>query len=224
MMRRIIIAAAVIAGLGGTTRQALGQQGASTLPVIPGDARATAQLASIVEATRAQHLPVDPILAKVQYALIVHAPPARIVAAAQAVAGRLVVAREALAPRDIPSDVAAGESALSLGATREVLRGIREASHEPSVAVPLGVIAQLVAGGVKVERASQIVKELIRQGASGQQLASLQKNVNEDVGYGAKVDNALDLRMNGLRAILAPGTSAGLANGLQATDPRKGKP
>jgi hypothetical protein len=193
-------------------------------PMIPGDPQATAQLARIIDATRAQRLPVDPIVGKVQYALMMHAPSARIIAAAQAVAGRLAMAREALAPRDTPEDIVAGESALSLRVPRETVRDIRRFSKEPSVAVPLAVIGQLVDGGVPPDRASDIVKDLIKRGASGPQLAALQRSVAEDVRYGTKAENALDLRMSGLRAVLAPGAAATAATAASATDPHKGKP
>src|SRR5512144_2617933 len=89
-------------------------QDASDLLV--GDREASAELAKIVEATRVGGLPVDPILAKVRYAVLVaHAPAPRIVAAARAIAARLEDARSALAPHPTPTDIAAGEDALSSG-------------------------------------------------------------------------------------------------------------
>ena len=211
----------VIAALAAGARAAFAQDAP---PVIPGDPQATAQLARIIDATRAQRLPVDPIVGKVQYALMLHAPSARIIAAAQAVAGRLVIAREALAPRDTPEDIVAGESALSLRVPKETVRDIRRFSKEPSVVIPLAVIGQLVEGGVSPDRASDIVKDLIKRGASGRQLADLQTRVAEDVRYGTKAENALDLRMNGLRAVLAPGAASNAATVQSAAGPHKGKP
>jgi hypothetical protein len=219
MMRTALIAVIVARTI--ATADAASAQEAT--PVIPGDPQASAQLARIIDATRAQRLPVDPVVGKVQYALMMHAPSARIIAAAQAVASRLVVAREALEPRDTPQDIVAGESALSLRVPKETVRDIRRFSKEPSVAVPLAVIGQLVEGGVSPDRASDIVKDLIKRGASGLQLAALQRSVAEDVRYGSKAENALDLRMNGLRAVLAPG-AASVTTLQSAAGPHKGKP
>src|SRR6185369_17239402 len=89
-------------------------------PLIAGDREASDQIAKIVESTRQVGLPVEPILAKVQYAVrVAHAPAPRIVAVARAIASRLPIARDALAPGATTSDIVAGEDALSTGATRE---------------------------------------------------------------------------------------------------------
>ena len=71
---------------------AVSRVAAAQVPFIPGDAEASAQLAKIVESTRQSGLPVEPILAKVQYALLVaHAPSSRIVSVAREVDGMLVL-------------------------------------------------------------------------------------------------------------------------------------
>src|SRR5262245_26806967 len=125
-------------------RVAAAQQESSSL--IPGDADASAQLATIVSSAREAGLPTDPILGKVRYGLVVvHAPPQRIVIAARAVAARLQIAREALEPRPTPSDIANGAAALEFGATKDQLRAVRIASGEQEVSTPLGVLAQLLA-------------------------------------------------------------------------------
>ena len=169
-----------------------------------GDREVSTQLAKIVESTRAQGLPVEPILAKVHRGAMIHTPPRRILAAAAAVAARLPIARDALAPRSNAGDVVAAEDALSVGVDKEAIRAIREASPEPSIAVPLGVLAELVASGTRLSRASAIVLTLIKRGASGQQLAAMEKTISEDVSSGLTAEQALELRMNGLNAVLAP--------------------
>ena len=85
------------------------------------------------------------------------------------------IARDALAPKSNTGDVIAAEDALSEGVDKEAIRAIREASPEPTIAVPLGVLTELVATGTKVSRASAIVLTLIKRGASGQQLAAMEK-------------------------------------------------
>jgi hypothetical protein len=209
-------------------RTAAGQSAASSAaPALPGDGEASAALAKIVVATRDKGLPVDPILAKVRYALVVHAPPGRIVATARDMAARLEVARDALAPHPSANDIAAGEAALNY-VPRDVLTRVRTATpRDSSVAVPLGVLTQLVSNGVSVKRAAEIVTSLIKHGASGQQLASLSNDVNSDVQRGGRPDDALDVRMRGLTAALAPAGAAAVAADILNTmgsHPVPGKP
>ena len=213
MMRTVVLAAALLAAAPPAWAQ-------DSLAHLTSDRDASAQIAEIIERTRAQRLPVEPIIAKVEYATVMHAPPQKIVAAARAIAARLPIARDALAPKDNPADVIAGEGALSFGVTRDAIRAIRNASSEPSIAVPLGVLTELVATHVPIVRASAIVLRLIKRGASGRQLAALEKNVIDDVAFGVNPEQALELRMNGLTAVLAPG-SAGSVTTAAVTQPKK---
>jgi hypothetical protein len=203
----VIRAGAVVMLLACLVRAAAAQD---TSTLLSGDREASAELSRIVETTRRGGLPVDPILAKVRYAVLVaHAPPPRIVAAARAVAARLDEARSALAPHPTPPDIAAGEDALSSGVSRAALQDIRKANPNRPVAVPLGVLAQLVANGVPEKRAAKIVTDLIRRGATAEQLVALGNEINADVALGTVAANALELRTSRLNAVLAlPSTSA----------------
>ncbi len=195
--------------LAGASRAAIGQT-----PVLAGDREASAALAQIVETTRARGLPVEPILAQTHRAINMHAQPGRIVAIARDMAARLEIAREALAPHPIANDIMQGEAALAYKVPPDVLTAVRKASPpDSSVAVPLGALAQLVASGVSVQRASEIVTSFIRRGASGQQLASLSNDVNSNLQLGGRLDDALSVSMRALSAVLAPA-----APGQQATD------
>ena len=175
------------------------------IPVIPGNAQATAQLAAIIDAARAQNLPVDPIIGKVNYALLrVHARADTVLSTARGVAARLSVARDALAPRANALDIAQAEEALSFHVSREIITRIRAASNEQSIAVPLGTLTQLVASHIDANRAAEIVLSLVKRGATSQQLADFGTNVNTDVMSGGRPDEALAIRMRFLTAALAP--------------------
>lgn len=217
-MRRafILIATCTVA-----TRSAAAQDSATIAGL---DGEAAAQVGRIVEAARSRGLPVDPILSKVRFALVVHAAPARIVATAQAVATRLETARAVVAPHGAPGDIAAGEEALSFDVPKDVLRKVVQASPNRSVAVPIGVLTQLVVSGVPPNKAGDIVTQLIRRGASAAQLVALGNDVNADVQSGARAVESADIRMRGLTPLLAPAASAasqGPAAGLQSGDPRR---
>jgi hypothetical protein len=112
------------------------------------------------------------------------------------------------------------------GVTKAALQAVRSTSPNQPVAVPIAVLAQLVASGVPAKRATEIVMELIRRGASNRQFVDLGNNVNADVGRGARAMASLDVRLQGLTAVLAPSTgtvnAAAADPGLQSgSGPKK---
>jgi hypothetical protein len=211
---------AIVLGVAVSARSAAAQDSAAIAGL---DRESAAQVERIVESARSRGLPVDPILSKVRFALVVHAPPARIVATAQAVAIRLEAARTVVAPHGTPGDIAAGEEALSFEVPKDVLRKVVQASPNRSVAVPIGVLTQLVVSGVPAGKAGDIVTELIRRGASAAQLVALGNDVNADVQSGARAAESADIRMRGLTPLLAPAGAASQSSvdGLTASDPRR---
>ena len=195
------------------------------VPLLGSDREASAELAKIVAAAQESGLPVDPILAKARYGVTVHAPASRIVAAARAVAKRLEDARSALAPQPTANDIAAGENALGSEISRKSLQEIRKVSPHKPVAVPLGVLAQLVANKVPEKKAVKYVTELIKHGATDQQVADLGNDVNAEVKLGSSAVDALEMRMNRLNAVLgapgANGDAASVPTSLQSADGKK---
>ena len=190
------------------------------------DKDAGAELAKIVTSAEQKGLPIDPIIARVRYAVMMRAPAPRIVAAAHGVAARLEDARNALAPQPTAKDIIAGEDALGSGVSKKSLQEIRKISANKPVAVPLGVLAQLVASEVPEKTATKYVTDLIKHGATAEQLATLGNDVNADVKLGSAATNALELRMNRLNAVLgAPGANADAAasvpTSLQSGDGKK---
>jgi hypothetical protein len=188
------------------------------------DRETRAALATIVAEASARGLPTAPIVSKVQFALVVHAPSARIVATAKTVADRLSVARDAIATDTLSADIANGEDALSFRIPKEILTRIHVAAPNRSIAVPLAVLTQLVASNVPADHASDIVVRLMRQGATPGQLLALGNNVSSDVQRGAKGAESADIRLRGLTPLLPPGavTTGDLtASSPAASGPRK---
>jgi hypothetical protein len=202
-MRKLIVAALIFAG----QRHALAQE------KFPGvDRETSAQLQRIVTDVTARGLPVEPIIAKVQQAITMKAPASRMLAAAEAVARRLEQAREALAPALTEGDIVAGADALSVGVTPKSVHRVRVASPRDPVAVPLGVLAQLVANHVSQDRATDMVIGLLTRGVSNAQLASLGNDVNGDISRGGNPDDAFDIRVRGLVPLLGSPSSATAAS------------
>jgi len=198
MRRALLVVALVVTG-----RSAVAQDSASFANV---DRETALRLTRIVDSARAHGLPTEPIVAKISQGALFHSSPERIVSAAQAVATRLEEARSALAPKPTAADVVAGGDALGVaGVTKTALQAVRATSPNRPVVVPLAVLAQLVASKIPVSRATEIVTGLIKRGATNEQLVALGNDVTADIVRGARAIASLDVRLQGLNAILAPG-------------------
>lgn len=206
-MRRLLSAGLFVACVASVGRAQ------DTTALIAGDAAASAELSKIIEATRANGLPIDPILAKIRQAvLFAHTPAPRIVAVARAMSARLEEARAALAPNPTQLDIAAGGDALGHKVSAQSLKDIRRVSGNRPVAVPLGVLTQLVTNQVDEKKATKIVADLIRNGANSDMLVAYGNQVSSDVQSGTKPNNAADLRNMGLSAVLGVPGAAAAAN------------
>src|SRR5207247_5208 len=104
------------------------------------DDQSAAEVQRIVDAAAERGLPPKAVVSEVRLASFAHLPGPRVVAAARAVAQRLEVARDALAPNPMAEDIRAGEVALRNRVPRDVLASIRKERPTRSVAVPLGVL------------------------------------------------------------------------------------
>lgn len=177
------------------------------------DSATQAAVLHSVDSARSRGLPVEPLVDKALEGATKRATGPRIQAAVAALLRRLELARDALAPNPGPRDIAAGADALAYGATRESLAAMRAIRPNASVAVPLGVLTQLVASGVPVARATRAVADLLRRGARDEQLIALNDDVRSYVAAGSSPEAALDVRVRGLTAVLPlPGGSAAAAD------------
>jgi hypothetical protein len=170
-----------------------------------------------LDSARTHGLPMEPLVDKALEGATKRAAGSRIQAAVSSLLGRLEAARDALAPNPTPRDITAGADALAYGATREALKAMRAIRPNESVAVPLGVLTQLVASGVPVGRATRVVADLLRRGARDEQLIALNDDVRSYVAAGASPEVALDVRTRGLNAVLPPAGAAGVVGDLFPT-------
>jgi hypothetical protein len=162
----------------------------------------------VIESARVRGLPTEPLVDRALEGVMKRAPGARIRAAVSTLAQRLEVARSALAPSPTPADIAAGAGALSVGVPHETLRTIRSVQPDRPVAVPLGVLTELVARRVPVDRAATLVVQLLRHGATPTQLVALGEDVQRDIAAGIEPGAAFDLRTRGVASTLPGGTTA----------------
>jgi hypothetical protein len=214
-MRRVIAGLALLAA----ARVALAQSPED----LNADRETTAQLDRILSSAREKRLPIDPIIAKARQGVLLRTPPARIVAAAEAVSRRLEDARDALAPSPTANDIAAGQDALAIpGVTKDMLHAIRAQRPNRPVAVAIGVMAQLAASGVEPGRAAGVVADLVRRQATDGQLASFGNEVNRDVSEGIAAVASLNVRLKGLTPLLPHLGAAPPQQGLITTAPAGG--
>jgi hypothetical protein len=193
---------------------AAGLASAQTADLVPGDRATSAQLAQIVETTRAAGLPADPLFGMVNHGVQVHASPAVIVEAVRKAASRLRLAREFLGPTISDNDLLAAASAISEGANGESLRAIRDVNrNNRPLATPFGVLTQLLAEPLKtpLAKATQIVKDFVERDATSAQLVAFANNLNEDLATGMRGFSAVDARVRMLSAVLAPAGAAAAA-------------
>jgi hypothetical protein len=172
------------------------------------DAETYRAVIQVVDAARARALPTDPLVDRALEGAMKRAPGARIRAAVSALAQRLEVARNALAPSPTEADIAAGAGALGVGVPRETLRTIRSVQPDRPVAVPLGVLTELVARSVPVDQAATLVVQLLRRGVTPTQLVALGEDVQRDIAAGIEPGAAFDLRTRGVASTLPGGATA----------------
>jgi hypothetical protein len=187
------------------------------------DSATLATIRPIVERARAANLPIEFLYAKAREGEVQRAPLARIESAVRLLAERMQTAHEALAPNPTAQEVRAASDALKQGVPRETLREMRKAGKDASLAVPLGVLTQLVLRGVPVERASIQIVDLLQRGATTQHFTALDERVRADVLAGKRPDESLDLRLKGIFPNLPQQATADGA-GLQATTPGNRRP
>jgi len=186
------------------------------------DSVTAAAIAPIVEQAHADKLPVAPLYAKAREGQMQHVPVAKIEAVVRTLADRMRTANEALAPGASEQELHAAADAIKSGVGPETLRAMREAAGDGSLAVPIGVLTQLIARGVPVERASMEVVALLKKGAVAKNFIALEESVRQDVLAGRRPDESLDLRLKGIIPNLpqVQGDAAGLTNTATPRRPR----
>ena len=180
------------------------------------DSATVAAIAPIVQQARTANLPLELLYAKAREGQVQRAPVARIEAAVRALAARLQAANDALAPNATAQELGAAADALKAGVPGETLREMRRTGRDGSLAVPIGVLTQLVLRGVPVEKASVQVVDLLQRGAMANHFIALDERVRADVLAGKRPDESLDLRLKGIIPNL-PQQAPSNGDAIQAT-------
>lgn len=167
-----------------------------------------AMVASEVQRAAARGLPTAPLVAKALEGQLKGAPPERIRAALTTVSTRLDTARSRLGAAT-EADLIAAADALAAGVPPDALLALRTAMPTGPIALPLGVLTELVSRGVDPKVATRQLIALISRKATPQQLLALGAAFSNDVRRGQAATAALDERVKGLMLMLGPAGSVG---------------
>lgn len=187
-------------------------------PVAAQDARlarldpATGEIVSrLVDSARAANLPSEPLVDKALEGVSKHAPGVRIAEAVRALLADLGRARGALGGGS-EAELTAGAAALRAGVAPAVLGELRRARGATALSVPLATLADLVARGVPVATAQDVVVALAARGVSDAGYVELRRVVEADIGAGVPPAAAASVRAHGGRPpdkLVPPGQTRG---------------
>jgi hypothetical protein len=175
------------------------------------DERTRATVAALADSARLLGVPAEPLVNKALEGASKGADGARIVAAVRALSSDLVRARAALGRAATDLELVAGAAALHAGAEPTTLSALRAEYPRAPLAVPLAVMADLVARGVPPDTATRSVVALVRAGAREAELVAFRQGVERDIALGAPAGAAAAVRVNAAErdlGLTTPGTAA----------------
>jgi len=182
------------------------------------DARTRAAVERVIDSAQTAGLPAELLVDKALQGAAMGARGDAIVKAVRLQAERLDVARDALGPSSHHTELDAAVAALQAGVQPEALARIRSDRQKQPLAVPLGVLADLIGRGVPTKDATQTVLTLTRAGTTDEQLLAFQREVERDIGIGAPPAAAVELRG------LAFSQTGSIPGGARTTTPTRQKP
>jgi hypothetical protein len=164
------------------------------------DSRTRVAIAAIVDSARRLRLPTEPLVDKALEGEQKGAGGARIISAVRGLSAELRSARSSLGAGATADEITAGANALHAGMPMRDLARLRAAAQHASrarVTLPLTVATDLIARGVPVATASDVVFSLTRAGLRDSELAIFQRNVRLDIERGADAATAAQTRARG---------------------------
>ena len=157
-------------------------------------------VALIVDSARKSRLPTEPLIDKALEGTKKGADGDRIVSAVRGLFAELRTARAALGAGASTDEINAGANALHAGLPMRNLAQLRAASQHAGrtrVTLPLTVATDLVARGVPVGVASDVILSLARAGLRDADYTMFQRNVRLDIEHGADAATAAQTRARG---------------------------
>jgi hypothetical protein len=182
--------------------------GAAGAQRVPADIPAVPALKPEFERAEKLGLPTEPLIATARFGYQVSIPTSKIREAVKGQTDRMVIAREALAPVQSDAELTAGAEALRQKIPAKVLKSMRAANPSRSLAVPIGVLHDLVLRGVPVPQATTTVEALLKRNHNDVQIAALNQEVHALVASSGLAPSAAIEALS--RGVLSLPQSAGV--------------
>lgn len=165
------------------------------------DAPTRAAILAIVDSARAQGIPVEPLMQKVNEGRAMGADGPRIVVAVRSLAIEMASAHRALGTVASVDEIKAGASALHAGVPAVELGKMKKQSGlRRSLTLPFTVLVDFVSRGVPVETAANAIRSLVGAGARDADISTFQRNVKVDIEHGAPPAAAVETRAKAVPA------------------------
>ena len=165
------------------------------------DAPSRVAIIALLDSARAQGIPVEPLMQKVNQGVAMGADGPRIVAAVRTLTREMATVHQALGTVATADEIQAAASAVHAGVPAVELGKIKKQSGlRRSLTLPFTVLADIVSRGVPVEAGVNAIRSLVGAGAKDADINNFQRNVSGDIEKGAPPAAAAETRAKALPA------------------------
>jgi hypothetical protein len=162
------------------------------------DAPSITALRALVDSARAQGLPIEPLVEKMNEGMAKGADGPLIVTAVRKLTLEMASAHRALGTVATADELKAAASAMHAGVPAVELGKMKKQSGlRRSLTLPFTVLADIVSRGVPVEAGVNAIRSLVGAGAKDEDLSKFQRNVSVDIEKGAPPAAAAETRAKG---------------------------
>jgi hypothetical protein len=165
------------------------------------DAPSRVAILAIVDSARAQGIPIEPLIQKVNQGLAMGADGPRIVVAVRTLTQEMATAHRALGTVASADEIQAAASAVHAGVPPVELGKMKKQSGlRRSLTLPFTVLTDIISRGVPVEAAANAIRSLVGAGAKDADINTFQRNVSVDIEKGAPPAAAAETRAKAVPA------------------------
>jgi hypothetical protein len=159
------------------------------------DAPSRIAILALIDSAKAQGIPTEPLVQKVNQGQAMGADGPRIVAAVRTLAREMATAHRALGTVATADEIQAAASAVHAGVPAVELGKIKkQGGLRRSLSLPFTVLADIVSRGVPVEAGVNAIRSLVGAGAKDADINDFQRNVSGDIEKGAPPAAAAETR------------------------------
>lgn len=159
------------------------------------DAPSRIAILALIDSAKAQGIPTEPLVQKVNQGQAMGADGPRIVAAVRTLAHEMASAHRALGTVATADEIQAAASAMHAGVPAVELGKIKkQGGLRRSLSLPFTVLADIISRGVPVEAGVNAIRSLVGAGAKDADINDFQRNVSGDIEKGAPPAAAAETR------------------------------